>query len=194
MNTTRKMKRTNKSENSSAHADRQSLRSALRWLIIPLSAVLTAILINTCLIISAIVPSESMADTVERGSLIIALRTAYRGESPSRGDIVIFSHPEIDERYVMKRVIGLPGETVEIRHGRVYIDGAAEPLEEPYVGKFSDESIAAVTVPEGKYYLLGDNRCHSYDARFWSDPFVGEDSIYGKVVFRLFPKSGSVAR
>ena len=192
-NMTRTMKRTNKSVDSAEQSD-ASIGNALRWLLIPLSAVVCAILINTCLIISAIVPSESMADTVEQGSLVIALRTAYHSESPSRGDIVIFSHPEIGEKYVMKRVIGLPGETVEIKNGRVYVNGADEPLDEEYVGSFSDESVEALTVPEGKYYLLGDNRCRSYDSRVWSDPFVREDFIYGKVVFRLFPNPGSVYR
>lgn len=161
---------------------------SLLWLLIPVSAVVLALLLNNFVILSAIVPSASMADTIEEGSLVVSSRLAYGFASPERGDIVIFSHPEIDERYVIKRVIGLPGETVMIKDGRVFIDSSDEPLNEEYIKEFSDDDCPAIFIPENSYFVLGDNRRESFDSRFWEDSFVKEDNIYAKAKYIIFPK------
>lgn len=164
------------------------MKSRLLWLLIPVSAVLLAIILNSFILLSAIVPSVSMADTLEKGSLLVASRLAYLNDSPERGDIIIFSHPEIDEKYVVKRVIAIPGDTVEIREGRVYLNSSPSPLEEPYVKSFSDDSMEELTVPDDCYFVLGDNRCESFDSRKLTFRFVREDDIYAKAVFTLLPR------
>ena len=160
---------------------------AVRWLLIPASAVILAIILNSFVILSAIVPSVSMADTLEKGSLLVANRLAYINDSPERGDVIIFSHPEIDERHVVKRVIGLPGDTVEIREGRVFLNGSKLPLDEPYVKSFSDDFMGELTVPDGCYFVMGDNREKSHDSRYLSFRFVREDDITAKAVLTLLP-------
>lgn len=116
------------------------------------------------------VPSDSMVPTLEHGDLLIGSRIF---SSPDRGDIVVF---EEDGTLLIKRVIGLPGETVHIAEdGSVSIDG--EMLAEPYVVNQRKGQIQDFEVPEGKYLLLGDNREHSYDARYWDDPYVPLSAI-----------------
>ena len=167
-------------------------KSPFLWLLIPASAVVLAIILNSFVILSAIVPSDSMADTLEEGSLLVASRLAYVSSSPSRGDVIIFSHPEIDAKYVVKRVIATPGDTVEIKEGRVYLNASDMPIEELYVSEFSKDNMECVTVPEGCYFVLGDNRCHSVDSRKLTFRFVREDDIYAGAVFTLLPKIKSL--
>ncbi|MCI9449504.1 MAG: signal peptidase I [Clostridiales bacterium] len=164
------------------------IKDSARWLLIPLTAVTAAFLINMFLIITAIVPSESMADTIDKGTIIVASRLAYKNKTPQRGDIVIFTHDELDAKYIVKRVIALPGESIRIEEGRVYINGSDSPLEESYVNEFSDDFFEETTVPDGSYFVLGDNRCHSYDSREWSEPFVLFGDIKAKACFKLFGK------
>ncbi len=95
--------------------------------------------------------------------------------------------------YYVKRVIGIPGDTVEIRDGAVYLNGSAEPLEEPYLPEaMATPKELRYEVPEGHYLMLGDNRNHSADARFWRHTFIDEDKIIAKVLFRYFPKPGLI--
>lgn len=176
-----RMRTTTRSKPSKPHA-------RLVWLAIPLSAVLLAVLLNSFVIISAIVPSESMADTIEKGSLIVASRLAYKNNDVCRGDIILFVHPDIDEPYIVKRVIALPGDTLEIRDGYVYLNGSDSPLEEQYVSSRSSDSMECVTVPENCYFVLGDNRCRSVDSRSNDFGFVERENIRARAVVTLFPK------
>ncbi len=84
-------------------------------------------------LINAEVPSESMENSIKPGDRLFGFRLAYTFHDPERFDVVIFRYPVDEEQNFIKRVIGLPGETVEIREGKIYIDGASEPLEEPYL-------------------------------------------------------------
>ena len=116
------------------------------------------------------VPSDSMVPTLENGDLLIGSRVF---PSPERGDIVVL---EEGGTLLIKRVIGLPGETVHIAEdGSVSING--EVLAEPYVVNQRKGQAQDFEVPEGKYLLLGDNREHSYDARYWDDPYVPLSAI-----------------
>ena len=162
-------------------------RSRLLWLLIPASAVLLAVLLNSFVILSAIVPSVSMADTLEKGSVLVASRLAYVNSSPKHGDVIIFSHPDIDERYVVKRVIAVGGDVVEIREGRVYLNDSSLPLEEDYVKEYSEDCMEKLTVPEGCLFVLGDNRRESVDSRYLSNRFVRIDDVYAKAIFTLLP-------
>ena len=92
----------------------------------------------------------------------------------------------------MKRVIGLPGETVNIVDGKVYIDGSDTPLDEPYLAEPMEGSYGPYTVPEGCYFMLGDNRNNSQDARFWQNKYVAKDKIIAKVLFSYYPKLGKI--
>lgn len=98
-----------------------------------------------------------------------------------RGDVVVFKYPEDQSKGYIKRLIGMPGETVEVIAGDVWVNGAK--LSEPYVAarlNLSRRSLAAVVVPAGSYYVLGDNRDNSSDSRIWG--FVPEELLIAKVV------------
>lgn len=126
------------------------------------------------------IPTASMEPEIHSGSFVFCNKTAYWGDkSPERGDIVIFHSDELGEE-LCKRVIGLPGDTVSVDNGTVYIDG--NPLAEPYISNPDDSNMDSVTVPDGAYFLMGDNRLGSYDSRYWATPCIDEKDIMGKVV------------
>ena len=102
-----------------------------------------------------------------------------------RGDIVLFHHPEDQRGSAIKRIIGLPGETIEIREGKVLING--RPLEEPYVDPLNNQALSGVEeikIPTGSYYVLGDNRDNSADSRIWGP--LGQGLIFGKFVTKYY--------
>lgn len=152
------------------------------------AALALALLLKTFIIDSRAIPSTSMAPTIEVGDRVVLLRFAYAGKSsPARGDIVVFKAPaETNEKSDMiKRVIGLPGETVEVRDGLVYIDGTA--LDEPYLSEAPAYTYGPVEVPAGCYFVLGDNRNHSVDSHAWRNPFLPEADIKGQAVCCYWP-------
>ncbi len=184
----------------------------LSWVEVIVIAVVLALFIDNFIIINATVPSGSMEQTIMTGSRVLGTRFSYWFKDPQRGDIVVFKYP-IDEakgkntKYI-KRIIGLPGETVEIREGAVYIDG--EKLEETYINGTWTERNDGFTfeVPEDHYLMLGDNRNNSSDARYWAelavrdglakDPgdedalsyqYVARKKILGKAYFCYWPFS-----
>ncbi|MBE9101589.1 signal peptidase I [Vacuolonema iberomarrocanum] len=141
------------------------------------------------------IPSSGMSPTLQIGDRIMVDKAIYRTASPQRGDIVVFDLPSEQEieGTLVQRIIGLPGETVEIQAGAVYIDG--QPLEENYTtAPIQDiqEDYSSVEVPPNTYYLLGDNRNNSFDSRFYG--FLPQDSIIGKVMKIFWPinRSGGV--
>lgn len=165
------------------------------WFFILLTAAGIALFLNTFIIANSRVPSNSMETTIMTGDRIIGSRLAYITGDPQRGDIVIFNH-KIDtsgkETRLVKRVIGLPGETVEISGGRIYINGSPEPLDEPYLHEEMRWKDDRFEVPEGCYLMMGDNRNYSRDARVWDDPYVPKKKIIAKVLFRYFPSIGKI--
>lgn len=171
-------------------------KEILEWVKIIAAAAVIALFVNSVLIANSTVPSDSMEETIMTGDRIIGSRLSYSfGREPERGDIVIFDHkaePGKDKTRLVKRVIGLPGETVDILGSRIYIDGAAEPLAEPYLPEEMDSEDYHFEVPEGCYLMLGDNRNHSADARGWGDPYVPKKEIVAKVVFRYYPSVGKL--
>lgn len=127
------------------------------------------------------IPSESMEPTLMVHDWTIGDRCAYNDAQPQRGDVIIFYSKEESESMV-KRVIGLPGETVTFVGGHVYIDG--EPLDE---SAYLDDSVVTecdekFVVPEDSYFMLGDNREVSLDSRYWKDPYVTPEDIQSKVL------------
>ena len=174
--------------NKSTNNEEISLkREIIEWIGVIVIAVVIALFIDSVLIVNAIIPSASMETTIMTGDKIIGNRLAYLKEDPERLDIVIFKYPDNEKELFIKRIIGLPGDTVEIVDGKVYINGSTEPLIEPYLHETPLGSYGPVTVPEGAYFMLGDNRNNSADSRFWNHTFVYKDKILGKAMVRYWP-------
>lgn len=156
------------------------------WIKTIVFAVILAALVDSFLIVNATVPTGSMENTIMTGDRILALRTSYWFGDPERGDVVVFEYPDdpTGETLYVKRIIGLPGDTVEVRGGEVLVNG--EALTEPYIKEVTEGDFGPYTVPEDGYFMMGDNRNKSLDSRFWTNKFVTEDQILGKVVLRYY--------
>lgn len=166
-------------------------KELFEWIKIVVSAALIAFVLNTFIIANSEVPSGSMENTIMTGDRVIGSRLSYHFEDPKRGDIAIFRFPDNEKIYYVKRIIGLPGETVDIVDGKVYINGSGEPLDEPYIREpMIPEEPMHFEVPENCYFMMGDNRNYSMDARRWENTYVKRDKIIAKVLFRYFPKPG----
>lgn len=165
------------------------LREILDWVIPFVLALVVAVILVNYVIINAGIPTGSMENTIMPGDRLIGNRLAYCMNDPERGDVVIFRYPDNEEELYVKRVIGLPGETVDIMDGYIYIDGATEPLAEDYLKE--DWMVATGTyhfeIPEDAYLVLGDNRNDSWDARYWTNTYVYRDKILGKAVLIYWP-------
>lgn len=149
--------------------------------------VVVVLIVNNFLLINARVPSESMEKTIMTGDRFFGNRLAYLFDDPERFDIVVFKYPDDESQLFVKRVIGLPGETVEIKDGKVYINGSETPLDDSFTPETPTGDYGPYAVPEGSYFMLGDNRNHSGDSRFWKQPYVEKEKIVGKAIFRYFP-------
>ena len=139
--------------------------------------------------LKAIVSGKSMYPTLDDKDYLIINKLAYKNKLPNRGDIVVFNSNLVDvqgnSKNLIKRVIGLPGERVEIVNGFVYING--DKLNEPYLdGVFTDGEVDMV-VPENSIYVLGDNRPNSGDSRLEDIGAVSMDTVMGEVNLRLYP-------
>ena len=162
-------------------------KEIISWIKTILLALVLAGFINSFIIVNATVPTGSMENTIMPKDRIIALRLAYSFGKPERGDIAVFKYPDNEELLYVKRVIGLPGETVEIKDGMVYINESDEPLDEKYIKETPYGDFGPYQVPADHYFMLGDNRNESLDSRFWENKFVEEDKMLGKVYLKYFP-------
>jgi len=141
------------------------------------------------IIINAVVPSESMENTIMTGEHFFGSRFSYWFSDPKRFDIVVFKYPDDESQLFIKRVIGLPGETVTILDGKVYIDGKESPLDDSFIKEPMLGSFGPYRVPEDSYFMLGDNRNHSKDSRYWTNTFVSKKQIVGKAIISYWPLS-----
>lgn len=149
-----------------------------------LVAAVLAFLIHTFIMQNFRIPSGSMEPTLQIQDYIFASKLAYRLDEPKRGDIVVFKYPKDTSRYFVKRLIAVGGETVAIKDSELYIDGELVP--EDYLPQgLRFGSYGPVTVPEGNYLMLGDNRNNSSDSRDWG--FVPRNLIVGKEIFIYWP-------
>ncbi len=147
-------------------------------------AIILAVLIHTFIMQNFRIPSGSMEPTLQINDYIFASKLHYRFQEPERGDIIVFRYPKDPKRYFVKRLIAIGGETVAIRNSLLYIDG--EQVPEDYLPpglEFSD--FGTIDVPEGYYFMLGDNRNNSSDSREWG--FVPRNLIVGKEIFIYWP-------
>lgn len=145
-----------------------------------------SLLLMKFVLVNAYIPSESMENTLNVKDRVIASRIDYYFNDPRRQDVVIFMTDQLADNviYATKRVIGLPGDKIDIINGNVYVNG--KYLVEDYALK--DDYTGSFTIPNNCYFMLGDNRENSFDSRFWKDPFVQREDIIGKVCFKFYPK------
>jgi len=129
------------------------------------------------------VSGDCMRPHLATGERVLAYKLAYTLRGPRRGDIVIFAYPRDPSQTYVKRVVGLPGETVSIRSGLVSVDG--RPLPEPYRVYAAHGDMAPQLVPHGTYFVMGDNRDVSDDSRFWGD--LPRRDIIGRAVACYWP-------
>jgi signal peptidase I len=191
-------------------ADQEERRSFLRELpILFIVALAVAIVLKTFVVQAFFIPSGSMEPTLEPGDRVLVQKVVY---GPDRGDVIVFSDPQgrpgpdrgivggfvhwlsstlgierPEHEDFIKRVIGLPGETVELREGRLYVDGVR--IHEPYLeGAVDTRDYGPVRVPEGALFVLGDNRLNSNDSRFGLG-FVPVDRVVGRAFAIVWPPS-----
>ena len=172
----------------------RALRSALEWVVIIVAALLVAFLVKTFLIQAFYIPSASMEPQLRNGDRIFVNKLSYRLHDIHRGDVVVFARPacavpDPKIKDLVKRVIGLPGDTVEGKNGGVYVNGTR--LEERYLPEGQTTTdFAPATVPEGRLWMMGDNRENSTDSRVLcgnAPTFIDQETVVGRAFIKVFP-------
>jgi signal peptidase I len=180
-------------------------RTILEYVVLAVVAIAVALLIQAFLVKPYRIPSESMEDTLLIGDRVLVDRVSWRFSQPERGDIVVF-HPPFAGPVLIKRIVGMPGDEISLRDGVVYVDG--NPLDEPYVrigdggGPEPTEPFdnglpwslqEPYTVPDGNYFVMGDNRTDSGDSREFGP--VPRGQLVGQAFARYWPpgRVGGVA-
>jgi signal peptidase I len=184
--------------------NRSTLRVVVEWGIILAVAVLAAVLIRTFVVQPFYIPSGSMEPTLSVGDRLLVNKLSYHFHNPHRGDIVVFKKPPNDTTPgitdLVKRVIGLPGETISARNGQVYVNG--RPLSEPWLpgvdrgvttfpsaipGCLPAPGLGGCKIPAGEYFMMGDNRTDSSDSRVIGP--VTSKLFIGRAFVRVWPLS-----
>ncbi|MEZ4195307.1 MAG: signal peptidase I [Candidatus Paceibacterota bacterium] len=154
-------------------------------------ALLIVIPIRTFIAQPFIVSGASMAETFHTGEYLIVDQVSYHLNDPKRGDVIIFRYPKDPSKFFIKRIIGLPGDTIQIEDTTVTITNEAHPegfvLNEPYVHSMRSNSYLEETLGDREYFVMGDNRDESSDSRMWG--VLQEERIIGRAFLRLFPPS-----
>ncbi len=165
------------------------IKECFSMIVIP---AMLALFCGKVLIVNANIPSSSMENTIHPGDRVIGSRLAYLGQEPQREDIIIFRYPDDESQIFIKRIIGLPGEEIEIVDGQVYVDDSSEPLNEVYLKEMPQGSFGPYEVPQDAYFVMGDNRNNSHDSRFWENHYVDREDILAKAVFQYYPRISKV--
>lgn len=159
------------------------VKEIISWILVFGIALIMALLINRFVIFKVEVPSGSMENTIMTGDKVFTFRLSYLFNDPKRGDIVVFPFPDNEDVDYIKRIIGVPGDTIVIRDGILYIND--EAMTEDYILEpMRREDFGPVDVPEGCYFMMGDNRNPSMDSRVWENQFVEKDKIKGKAFLK----------
>lgn len=181
------------------------MKRALEYVVVTVLAVAVAFAVQSWLMKPYRIPSGSMLDTLRPGDRVLVNRVVYHLRDPHRGDVIVFRYPEDPHVVFIKRVVGVPGDVLEVRDGRLYVNGRAAP--EPYVHRtdglrdptFAEGSVAGSTmhdpwslfapfeVPAGQYFVMGDNREVSDDSRDWGT--VPRTAIVGEGFATYWPLS-----
>ncbi len=166
------------------------LQTAREYVVLIGTSLLMVFLVRTFIAQPFVVSGASMEPTFHTGEYLIVDQLSYEVSNPHRGDVVVFKYPLIPSRFFIKRVIGLPGETVRITGTKVEIKevGAEDffTLDEPYI-EFPKDSLVETALADDEYFVMGDNRLASLDSRSWGP--LKESFIVGKAFVRLFPVS-----
>lgn len=165
-------------------------RQGIEWLVLVAASLAVALLVRAFLIQAFYIPSESMIPALHKDDRVLVNKLSYRLHEVHRGDIVVFRAPPeaatTRVKDLIKRVIGLPGETIEGRAGEIYIDG--KPLDEPYLPPdIRSREFSSEKVPLDSYWVLGDNRQDSRDSTFFKA--IDEGDIVGRAFVRIWPLS-----
>lgn len=155
------------------------------WIISILIAVVLAFFIRYFIVELYMVEGPSMRPTLVSGERLVVNKFLYRFKAPERGEVVVFRYPRDPSRDFIKRVIGVPGDTIEIQDGQVFRNG--QLLDEPYILERTRGSYPAAKVPEGHIFAMGDNRNNSEDSRFKGVGFVPYELIKGKAMVVFWP-------
>jgi signal peptidase I len=166
----------------------RSGRNALEWIAIVAGALIVALVVKTFLIQAFFIPSLSMYDTLDKGDRVLVNKLSYRLHEIHRGDIIVFERPEgVPDNGIkdlIKRVIGLPGETIESRDGRVYVDG--KRLDEDYLADgVTTVNLDRQTIPDDHVFVMGDNRGNSEDSRVFGP--ISDDLVVGRAFVLVWP-------
>ncbi len=168
-------------------ATSEATRNALEWAVVLVGAVLVALILRASLFQAFWIPSESMETTLLTNDRVLVNKVSYRLHEINRGDIVVFERPVQEPgeiRDLIKRVIALPGETVEATEGSVYING--QRLVEPYLDPgVTTTDFPPTVVPEGEIFVMGDNRGNSQDSRAFGT--VPEERVVGRAFVLFWP-------
>ena len=187
----------------------------ISWVQVLVSAAVIAFVLTTFVIANSEIPTGSMENTIMAGSRVIGSRLHYKFSEPERGDVAIFVFgwqcpqcgaiiegdkqdtcpacgSEVGKRghtiYYVKRVIGMPGDVIDIIDDKVYLNGSDTPLDEPYLAEpMNQHETYHFEVPENCYFMMGDNRNYSLDARYWQNHYISRDKMVAKVFFEYFP-------
>ena len=179
---------------SKSHKRRNGTKTAVEWVLLIVGALIIALLIKTFLFQAFYIPSESMVPTLEKNDRVLVNKLSYKMHDVNRGDIIVFKAPDGTDPSVkdlVKRVIGLPGETVSAENGKIFIDG--KELDEPYLpdgtvsncASFREQCFPTGKVPDDQYWVMGDNRASSKDSRFFGT--IAKSEIIGRVFVRIWP-------
>ena len=164
-------------------------KSAAAWAVEILIVLLVAFVLVYCAGMRVTMVGNSMESTVSDGSQILVNRFIYNVKSPKSGDVIVFL-PNGNEKshYYVKRVIGVPGDVIDIVDDKVYLNGSDTPLDEPYIAEpMNQHETYHFEVPENCYFMMGDNRNYSLDARYWQNHYISRDKMVAKVFFEYFP-------
>jgi signal peptidase I len=162
-------------------------KQAIEWILLIGTALAIALIIKTFFFQAFYIPSASMDPTLKIHDRVLVNKLSYKLHNVHRGDIVVFTKPPSetsDIKDLVKRVVGLPNETVEGRAGHIYVDGKL--LKEPYLPKGTDPgSFSPITIPSNSVWVMGDNRPYSRDSRYFGP--ILKSSIVGRVFVRIWP-------
>ena len=165
------------------HRRKSAFRAFVSWLRLLAVIVILGFIVRTFVAVPVVVAGQSMADTYNDGDIVLVTRFDYLFGTPERGDVVLCEVDGRDGMYV-KRVVGMPGDYVEITNGMISING--EPLHETYVTYASSETMS-VQLNKDQYMVLGDNRADSYDSRETDIGMLSADDFVGKVRMGIWP-------
>ena len=159
------------------------LKEAFDWGKTLLLYIGIALLIRFFILNISVVPTGSMIPTIQIRDKIIVLKFSYWFKPIQRGDIVVFKSPYKKGMLMVKRVVGMEGETILIRDGELFINDKHQP--EPYIYRPMKEDFGPYTIPENGFFVMGDNRNNSYDCRQWEKKYITRDMIIGKAVYKF---------